>query len=366
MKIRRMHSPSLSSINIAVLFVLVVCSHTGIAQTGSDYFPQSLGSTWKYQRFDLDTINLQIPGSKTIITDSLVGRGSFKGFTASVIKSYPSTTRDSTIVRTNNDEIIFYNGGYPTEGVRRTADSLGLGFVPQALGWYPYLKFGTPPQNNKVDTLFRRDSTIFVDSTEFPLTLTISRVRRPSGVVTVPAGTFFSAIPFEITLNVNTWVLTPLGKFAVPLLKLTDTLFVAKNNWIVKEIQGSTYFPLTAINNDSVPHFRIPGYVRLLEQQTVTPVDREAVVPLTHVVGQNFPNPFNGATTIAITVAARSSLVIDVIDILGRFVDTIVRTSVESGTYRFQWDPGNIPSGVYLYRITTNGMTTTKKMILQK
>ena len=352
--------------HITAFFISIVTFSTGIAQNASEYLTPSVGSTWRYQRFDLDTAQNIVTGSQKIVVDSLIGSGTFNGVNGYVLKSLHSPPRDSTIVGMNADIISFYNGGYPIEGLSTSVDSLGLGFIPQALGWYAYFKFASPPLNNRVDTLFRRDSTIILDGTEFPLTLIISRIRRPAGVVTVPAGTFVTAVPFEITLNVDTWIFTPLGKFAVPLLKLTDTLFVAKNNWIVKEIQGSTYFPLTAIDNDSVPSFRIPGFVRLLEQQTLTSVERDENEIPAFLLEQNFPNPFNGTTHIPITVRNRANISIEIYDLLGRFVDTVVRTTAEPGTHFFRWDADHHPSGMYLCRTTVNGKTKTHKMILQR
>jgi len=354
--------------NKILLIILLWCTifAQGFSQNATEYFTPALGSTWRYQRYDLDTAQQLVAISKKTVTDSLVGTKTISNVQGYVLQSKNSPLRDSTIVSLKDDMISFYNGGYPVEGLAHVTDSLGLGFIPQALGWYQYCKFNSPPQNNRIDTLFRRDSTIVIDSTQFPLTLVVTRVRRPSGVATVPAGTFQLTVPFEITLNIDTWILTPLGNFAVPLLRLTDTMFVAKNNWIVKEIQGSTYFPLTAIDNDSVPHFKIPGYVRLLEKQTLTSVKQTPVIPHTLVVGQNFPNPFNGTTTIPVELVNRSYLDIEVVDILGRLINTVVQSTVEPGVYRFSWDSGNHPSGLYLCRITANGITTTKKMILQK
>lgn len=336
------------------------------AQSASEYLTPVLGSSWRYQRYDLDTAQQIIAASKKIVTDSLVGLGTFAGKSGYVLKSYGSPPRDSTIVNMSNDILSFYNGGFPVEGLSKTVDSLGLGFIPRALEWYSYFKFASPPQNNRVDTLFRRDSTIIIDSVEFPLTLIISRVRRPAGVVTVPVGTFTSAVPFEITLNVDTWIFTPLGKFAVPLLKLVDTFFIAKNNWIVKEIQGSTFFPLTAIDNDSVPHFRIPGYVRLLEKQTIAAVPRNAVNVAAFTLEQNYPNPFNGSTTISFSVHRRSIVTINVYDVLGRVIDRVMEQQFDPGTHRIQWNAGNHSSGVYWYRVSVDGISSSRTMILQK
>jgi hypothetical protein len=336
------------------------------AQTSSDFFPAKLGSAWRYQQFTLDTAQKQISGSKIIVTDSLTGIKDYAGKTGYLLVNNVQSKPDTAILFVQGDSVSFYNGGFPKRGIGLVADSLGIKFLPQALGWYTYMKLKNPPRDNAIDTLFRRDSTIYIDQVEFPLTLVITRTRRPAGLVTVPAGNFPTAVPFELNLNVDTWTFTPLGWWAVPLLRLTDTIFIAKNNWVVKEVQGSTYFPLTTINNDSIPKFRIPGYVKLLEKLTLTGIRTDERIPERIYLGQNYPNPFNGITNYELRIRNESAVTLGIFDLLGREVATLVNERLLPGTYRIHWDSGDHPSGIYFYRLRAGDYSEVKKMIIQK
>lgn len=55
-----------------------------------------------------------------------------------------------------------------------------------------------------------------------------------------------------------------------------------------------------------------------------------------------------------------------VYDILGRGVSTLLNKELQAGKYSIDWDATNSPSGVYFYKIETNGFTDTKKMMLVK
>ncbi len=79
---------------------------------------------------------------------------------------------------------------------------------------------------------------------------------------------------------------------------------------------------------------------------------------------QNFPNPFNPATDIAYTVAARSRVTLRVYDILGRPVATLVDAVKAPGSYVERWEGGRLPSGVYFCRMTAEGFTGMMKMLL--
>ena len=86
-------------------------------------------------------------------------------------------------------------------------------------------------------------------------------------------------------------------------------------------------------------------------------------------LGQNYPNPFNPSTTIAYTVQLRSHVTIDVYNILGQIVQTLVDETKNAGSYLIDWDGlsddgAEASSGIYLYRIRAGEFSTTKKMLL--
>ncbi|MCX6158558.1 MAG: T9SS type A sorting domain-containing protein [Ignavibacteriae bacterium] len=89
-------------------------------------------------------------------------------------------------------------------------------------------------------------------------------------------------------------------------------------------------------------------------------------IPSAYSLSQNYPNPFNPTTNIKFNVAKLSDVKIVVYDVMGREVQTLVNESLKPGTYETSFDGGMLNSGVYFYRLITEGFTETKRMILIK
>lgn len=80
----------------------------------------------------------------------------------------------------------------------------------------------------------------------------------------------------------------------------------------------------------------------------------------------NYPNPFNPVTKIKFSLPEKSSAQLDVFDISGKHLLNLVKSDLSAGTYSVTFDGGPFASGVYLYRLTCDEYTETKKMILLK
>lgn len=78
----------------------------------------------------------------------------------------------------------------------------------------------------------------------------------------------------------------------------------------------------------------------------------------------NFPNPFNPATTIEVTLPRREFVRLVVFDMLGRVVANLVDEVREPGTHRIRWDAGHLPSGVYVCRLRAGTFVGSRKMLL--
>ena len=90
-------------------------------------------------------------------------------------------------------------------------------------------------------------------------------------------------------------------------------------------------------------------------------------IPNEFLLGQNYPNPFNPITVITYEVPQLTNVTIRVYDTLGRQVAVLVNNEAkEAGNNEVVFDATNLPSGVYFYRIFTEGFSDTKKMILMK
>ncbi|MCE1163975.1 MAG: PQQ-dependent sugar dehydrogenase [Bacteroidetes bacterium] len=86
---------------------------------------------------------------------------------------------------------------------------------------------------------------------------------------------------------------------------------------------------------------------------------------------QNYPNPFNPSTKIEFSVPQRSAVRLSVYDASGRLTRTLVNTYLQKGNYEFEWngtdDYGKqLSSGIYFYKMSSEGFTETRKMILLK
>jgi hypothetical protein len=89
-------------------------------------------------------------------------------------------------------------------------------------------------------------------------------------------------------------------------------------------------------------------------------------LPISVDLEQNYPNPFNPSTTITYSVPVDSPVRLQVTDLTGRVVRTLVDARQSAGTYRVNVDMLNLSSGVYLYRLEAAGQTLTRSMTLVK
>lgn len=93
---------------------------------------------------------------------------------------------------------------------------------------------------------------------------------------------------------------------------------------------------------------------------------RLQAVPKSFALEQNYPNPFNPTTVISYQLSAVSNVTLDVYDILGREVATLVNEKQSAGNYSVTFDGSRLASGVYFYRLVAGNYTSTKKLVLVK
>ena len=88
--------------------------------------------------------------------------------------------------------------------------------------------------------------------------------------------------------------------------------------------------------------------------------------PHSYSIGQNYPNPFNPATTISYELPVTSYVTLQVFNLLGEAVATLVDDKRDPGRYTVTFDGSKHASGMYLYRIVAGEYAQTKKMLLMK
>jgi hypothetical protein len=99
--------------------------------------------------------------------------------------------------------------------------------------------------------------------------------------------------------------------------------------------------------------------------------DNGSSIPKIFRLVQNYPNPFNPTTTIEYNLPHRSRVTVEIFNLLGQAVRTLVDEEKAAGNYRLGWDGTDtygrtVSSGIYLYRIIAGDFTQCKKMVLLK
>lgn len=89
-------------------------------------------------------------------------------------------------------------------------------------------------------------------------------------------------------------------------------------------------------------------------------------LPTEFKLEQNYPNPFNPSTTINYSVAEQGPVNLEIYNIVGQKVATLVNANQPAGNYSVKFDASKLSSGVYIYRITTNNYVKALKMSLMK
>ncbi len=130
------------------------------------------------------------------------------------------------------------------------------------------------------------------------------------------------------------------------------------------------YIGITALNGNVYPvwvkmvSFKTSIYLALVSEP-VGVEQSEAGVPVTPRLMQNFPNPFNPVTHIVFDLPQRSHVRVEVFDLNGRKVATLVHGWLNAGRHQTVFDATGCASGVYLYQLSTDkGFVQSKKMLL--
>lgn len=154
-------------------------------------------------------------------------------------------------------------------------------------------------------------------------------------------------------------------------------LFYLKRNELAN--QNSVYYGATTadLDGDGVPEILISGdqvnpngvglhyrtwiYQHNFSTSVTKPGEQP---PRTFLLSQNYPNPFNPSTTIEYELAANCFVTLKIYDMLGREIKTLTNGRQNVGTHSISFNAGNLPSGVYFYRLAAGNFTDTKKMLL--
>lgn len=239
------------------------------------------------------------------------------------------------------------------------------GYLPQSVlsnGAGYWLKFPTFAQVNLSGVPIESDTIPVVRG--WNLIGSISQSLQVAAIQSVPAG--LTTSPFFGFGN-SGYVSSP-------------TLEPGKGYWVKCASPGSLI--LSSVSFDPGMSINIQPTAEQPPPPPVWNVGTEAELPVAFSLDQNYPNPFNPVTTITFAIPTRAgpertfpartpgagafATSLQVFDLLGRRVATLVNDEHEPGIYSVSFNASYLSSGTYIYRLTAGDYTATKRMMLLK
>ena len=136
----------------------------------------------------------------------------------------------------------------------------------------------------------------------------------------------------------------------------------ANGTAVPKKLGGNNFFGATATDELYVDDYSyMPG------ANWITDITQFGnTIPVEYALSQNYPNPFNPTTKINFALPKSGLVSMKVYDILGKEVATLVNEVKNAGSYTVDFNASSLTSGVYFYKVSVNGFSEVKKMLLLK
>ena len=136
-------------------------------------------------------------------------------------------------------------------------------------------------------------------------------------------------------------------------------------DWSLAHAYGVSASGLTIVGRGINPSGNIEAWRAVITEGTGVEENRSPMFA-SFELAQNYPNPFESSTTIRFALPRSGYTSLQIYDITGRLVETLVNETQKPGVYGVQWERKNIPSGIYFYRLIAGDFTQTRKMIVMR
>jgi hypothetical protein len=179
----------------------------------------------------------------------------------------------------------------------------------------------------------------------------------------------FSAAQKRINLNHTSMNAAIIGNFDVTAGSINPAFQSA--GWWYEYFSGDSLnvTNVNALINLQPGEYRLYTSKKLIPFNIITDVkEEEPNINTEFILYQNYPNPFNPGTVIGYQLPVSGHVQLKVYDVLGREVATLVDEFKPAGNYNYTFSIINytLPSGVYFYRLSSNGSVQTRKMVYLK
>jgi hypothetical protein len=144
-------------------------------------------------------------------------------------------------------------------------------------------------------------------------------------------------------------------------IELTDNAFVAAHNTEGNQTK------LMIVSPETNELFTVSGDFEILETLAANSNDYIDVInPEVISLGSAYPNPFNPTTSFQLQVGNAGHVTMNVYNVMGQVVETLVNNTMDAGNYNITWDATNFSSGMYLVKAETmNGIASQKVMLVK-
>ncbi len=190
---------------------------------------------------------------------------------------------------------------------------------------------------------------------------------------------YIQIIPVELTsftaqissrvVTLNWTTATELNNHGFEIQRMID------GNWTVvgfKEGSGTSSEQRSYTFSDNVSQLNTKNISYRLKQVdfngegNYSDIVEVTLLPVKYSLEQNYPNPFNPSTMISFSIPEKENVRIDVYNLLGQKVASVLNKEMDAGNYNLTFEAGNLSAGIYFYTLKAGNFVNTKKMMLLK
>jgi hypothetical protein len=347
---------------ILILLILFISAY-GFAQNANTYFPATTGYKWHYKNIPLDSLNNPMTNLTRYRIDSFAVVADYKGLSASTvrIKDNLLSFNQSTAYNDTNYHNFQTTNGWEYLKTSLISDTIPvpgfLNFLRGLENWYNVYRFANAVNSEYV--VFTKDTTIAFDTLTAPIRVKLKVKRLNDENISTVNGNYLSK-KFVTTFGLyyRFFILE------IPIIERPDTTWIAQNVWMVKKVTPSANVNLSSLG---IPiTFSVPGNIYELTNPSIGIQNISTEIPSAFSLKQNYPNPFNPSTNVKFSIVNAGDVKIVVYDARGREVQTLVNERLQAGTYDVTFDGSRLNSGVYFYKLSVNGYSQTRRMVMTK